>query len=198
MSQKDVVRPLILASTSRSRAMLLQRLGLPFQGHDPGVDEAEINGEPPRARALRLAEAKAAAVASRFPDAVVIGGDQVSAAHGTVLHKPGDAARCRELLGFLSASRAEFHSACTVRCVASGLALSHADLTTVYMRSLSSSDIDNYMAREPSFECAGGFKTEGLGITLFERIESADPTAIIGLPLIWLAGALRSAGFSLP
>jgi septum formation protein len=198
MSQKALLRPLILASTSRSRAMLLERLGLPFSTHDPGVDETDIAGESPRDRAVRLAKAKAEAAAGRFPEAVVIGGDQVSAARDTILHKPGNAARCRELLEFLSGSQALFHSACTVRCVASGLQLSHTDLTTVSLRSLSAEEMDRYIAREPSFECAGGFKAEGLGITLFERMESRDPTAIIGLPLIWLSGALRTAGYDLP
>jgi len=198
MSPTAVIRPLILASTSRSRAMLLERLGLPFDAEDPRVDETEIHGELPRGRALRLAEAKAEAIARRFPDAVIIGGDQVSAARGAILHKPGDADRCRELLRFLSGTRAEFHSACSVRCVASGLKQSHVDLTAVFVRTLSDVEIDRYISREPSFGCAGGFKAEGLGITLFDRMESADPTAIVGLPLIWLAGALRAAGFSVP
>jgi len=198
MSPKDVVRPLILASTSRSRAALLERLGLPFETVDPRVDETEIHGELARSRALRLSEAKAEAIARRFPDAVIVGGDQVPAARGAILHKPGDADRCRELLRFLSGTRAEFHSACSVRCVATGLKQSHVDLTAVFMRTLSDAEIDRYIEREPSFGCAGGFKAEGLGITLFDRMESADPTAIIGLPLIWLASALRSAGFSLP
>jgi septum formation protein len=177
---------------------LLQRLGLAFETQDPRVDEMEIHGELPRGRALRLAEAKAEAIARRFPDAVVIGGDQVSTAHGATLHKPGSAERSRELLKFLSGSRAEFHSACCVRCVASGLKQSHVDLTAVFVRTLSEMEIEQYVAREPSFGCAGGFRAEGLGITLFDRMESSDPTAIIGLPLIWLAGALRTAGFALP
>jgi septum formation protein len=178
--------------------MLLERLGLEFQAEDPRVDETEIPKELPRGRALRLAEAKAEAIARRFPDAVVIGGDQVSAARGAILHKPGNAERCRELLRFLSGTRAEFHSACAVRCVATGLKQSHVDLTAVYVRNLSDEEVDRYVTAEPAFGCAGGFKAEALGITLFDRMESADPTAIVGLPLIWLSGALRAAGFRLP
>src|SRR5688572_27377625 len=198
MSQNPELRPLILGSTSRYRAALLERFGLPFTARNSAVDESELPGESPPARAVRLANAKAAAVAAQFPDAVVIGGDQVAAARGAILHKPGDVARCREQLRFLSGSSADFHTAVSLRCLATDLQLSHVDTTTVTLRSLSETDIGHYVEREPSFDCAGGFKAEALGITLFERMVSQDPTAIIGLPLIWLAGALRSAGYRLP
>ena len=198
MSQKPVLRPLILGSTSRYRAALLERFGLPFTARNSAVDETDLAGETPRARARRLAEAKAEAVAAQYPDAVVIGGDQVSAARDTVLHKPGDAARCREQLRFLSGSSAAIYTAVTLRCLATDLRLSHVDTTTVTLRPLSDSEIDRYVERERPFDCAGGFKAEALGITLFERMDSQDPTAIVGLPLIWLAGALRTAGFELP
>jgi septum formation protein len=198
MSQKAVVRPLILASTSRYRAALLQRFGVPFNTRNPVVDEAEIGGEPPRQRAVRLAEAKAEAVANEFPECVVVGGDHVPATHGTILHKPGNAGNCREQLKLLSGTSAEFYTACTVRCVAAGVKLSHLDITTVRLRALEDAEIDRYVEREQPFDCAGGFKAEGLGIALFERMDSEDPTAIVGLPLIWLAGALRTAGYSLP
>jgi septum formation protein len=198
MSQKPVLRPLILGSTSRYRAALLERFGLPFTARNSAVDENELSGESPAARARRLAEAKAEAVARQNPDAVVIGGDQVSAARDAILHKPGDARRCREQLRFLSGASAAFHTAVTVRCVATGLRLSHVDTTTVTLRTLSDAEIDRYVDRERPFDCAGGFKAEALGITLFERMDSQDPTAIVGLPLIWLAGALRTAGYELP
>ena len=198
MSPKRVLRPLILASTSRYRAALLERFGVRFNTASPAVDEAELPGEDPRVRAARLSDAKAEAVGAQFPDAVVIGGDQVPAARGTVLHKPGNAANCREQLRLLSGASAEFFTACTVRCVAADLKLSHMDTTTVRLRSLSDEDIERYVEREQPFDCAGGFKAEALGIALFERMDSADPTAIIGLPLIWLAGALRNAGFAVP
>jgi septum formation protein len=191
-------RPLVLASTSRYRAGLLQRFGLPFDRHNPAVDESERAGEAPRSRALRLAEAKAEAVAAQFPSAIIIGGDQVPATSTTILNKPGNEANCREQLKLLSGSTAEFYTACTLRCLEAGVKLSHVDTTAVKLRPLSDPEIDRYIARERPFDCAGGFKAEALGITLFERIDTEDPTAIIGLPLIWLAGALRSVGFAVP
>jgi septum formation protein len=198
MSPKAVLRPLILASTSRYRAALLGRFGLAFNTAGPAVDEAEQTGESPRERALRLSEAKAEAVAVQYPDAVIIGGDQVAALGTRVLRKPGNANTCREQLRLLSGSTAEFHTACTVRCVSAALKLTHVDTTTVALRALADLEIDRYIEHEQPFDCAGGFKAEALGITLFERMDSQDPTAIVGLPLIWLAGALRSAGYSLP
>jgi len=198
MSPKALVRPLILASTSRYRAALLERFGLRFNTASPAVDEAELTGESPRFRAARLSDAKAEAVAAQYPEAVVIGGDQVAALGERVLRKPGNAANCRDQLQLLSGSTADFFTACTVRCLAAGLKLSHVDTTRVGFRRLSADEIARYVDREQPFDCAGGFKAEALGITLFERMESADPTAIVGLPLIWLAGSLRTAGFSLP
>lgn len=191
-------RPLILASTSRYRAALLQRFGLEFTVRNPEVDEAEVRGETPRGRAFRLSEAKAEAVAARFPEAIVVGGDQVPAASTAILNKPGNAANCREQLKLLSGSTAEFYTASTVRCIATGVKLSHVDTTAVKLRPLSAAEIDRYIEREKPFDCAGGFKAEALGITLFERIDTEDPTAIVGLPLIWLAGALRAVGYFVP
>ena len=150
------------------------------------------------ARAFRLSEAKAEAVAAQFPDAIVIGGDQVPATSTTILNKPGNAANCREQLKLLSGSTAEFYTACTVRCLETGVKLSHVDTTAVKLRPLADAEIDRYIEREKPFDCAGGFKAEALGIVLFERIDTEDPTAIIGMPLIWLAGALRAVGFAVP
>jgi len=198
MSPKAVIRPLILASTSRYRAALLARFGLVFNTSSPAVDEAEQAGETPRERAIRLSEAKADALAAQYPDAVIIGGDQVAALGTRVLRKPGNANTCREQLLLLSGSAAEFHTACTVRCLSAALERTHVDTTTVTFRTLADAEIDRYIEREQPFDCAGGFKAEALGITLFERMDSQDPTAIVGLPLIWLAGALRIAGYSLP
>ena len=198
MSSKAVLRPLILASTSRYRAALLDRFSLPYEVRNPTVDESEIPGEPPRVRAVRLAAAKANVVARQVPEAVVIGGDQVAAAHGAVLNKPGSAGNCREQLKLLSGSTAEFYTACTLRCLETGVKLSHVDTTAVKLRPLADAEIDRYIEREKPFDCAGGFKAEALGIVLFERIDTEDPTAIIGMPLIWLAGALRAVGFAVP
>lgn len=191
-------RTLILASTSRYRAALLQRFGLEFTTVSPEVDEAEVRGETPRGRAFRLAEIKAEVVAARYPDAIVIGGDQVPATSTTILNKPGNEANCREQLKLLSGSTAEFYTACTVRCIATGVKLSHVDTTAVKLRPLSAAEIDRYIEREKPFDCAGGFKAEALGITLFERIDTEDPTAIVGMPLIWLASALRAVGYFVP
>ena len=189
---------LILASTSSYRRVLLERLGIAFTALPPQTPEDPIAGELPTDRALRLATAKAQAIASRRPDAVVIGSDQVAAVGSTILDKPGDAARCVAQLAAASGSSARFHTACAVIAPQAGIRMVHIDTTTVFFRTLSDQEIERYVERERPFDCAGGFKAEGLGISLFESIESRDPTAIIGLPLIWLAGALRRAGFALP
>jgi len=189
--------PLILASTSPYRRELLERLGLPFTVESPGVDEADLPGEPPGERALRLAAAKAEAVALRHPGAVVIGSDQVAAAGGVILDKPGTAERACQQLRHLSGGLARFHTACAVRWHNSGFSVNHLETVTVSVRDLSEDEIRNYVDREQPLNCAGSFKSEGLGIALFSRIESDDPTALVGLPLIWLAGALRQAGYRL-
>jgi septum formation protein len=189
---------LILASTSPYRRALLERFGLPFEALPPQVPEHHLPGEAPAERARRLADAKAQALAATHPQAIVIGSDQVASAGDTVLDKPGDARRCAAQLASLSGATARFHTACTVLGVQAGFARAHVDTTTVHFRVLSGAEIARYLERERPFDCAGGFKAEGAGITLFERIESQDPTALIGLPLIWLAQTLRAAGFELP
>jgi septum formation protein len=192
------VLPLILASTSRYRRSLLERIAPPFEVLSPGVDEAPHAGEAPRARAVRLSLAKARAVAERHPTAVVIGSDQVAALGDRVLDKPGDEETCRAQLSALSGRTAHFFTGCAVVGIDAGLTFEHLDVTTVGFRSLSEAEIHRYVARERPLDCAGGFKVEALGIALFERIDSTDPTALIGLPLIWLASVLRKAGYLLP
>jgi septum formation protein len=189
---------LILASTSAYRRSLLERLGIPFVALPPQTPEDIIAGELPPDRAVRLAVAKAHAIASQRPEAVVIGSDQVASVGSKILDKPGDATRCRAQLTAASGSSARFHTACAVIAPRTGIRMVHIDTTTVFFRSLSGPEIERYVERERPFDCAGGFRAEGLGISLFESIESRDPTAIIGLPLIWLAAALRRAGFVLP
>jgi septum formation protein len=189
---------LILASTSRYRRSLLERLGVVFTAVPPETPEDPLPGELPPDRALRLAVAKAQAVAAHRPDAVVIGSDQVAALGSKVLDKPGDAARCRAQLAAASGSSARFHTACAVIAPQAGIRMVHIDTTTVFFRTLTEQEIERYVERERPFDCAGGFRVEGLGISLFESVESHDPTALIGLPLIWLACALRRAGFPLP
>jgi septum formation protein len=193
-----VAAPLILASTSRYRRTLLERIAPPFEVQSPRVDEAALDGEAPRARAVRLSLAKARAVAERHPKAIVIGSDQVAALGGRVLDKPGDEETCRSQLAALSGRSAHFYTGCAVIGLDAELRYEHLDTTTVVFRTLTETEIRRYVAREKPLDCAGGFKAEALGITLFERIESADPTALIGLPLIWLASALRKAGYLLP
>ena len=187
---------LILASTSPFRRELLDRLGLTFAVEAPEVDEALVPGEPPTERALRLAIEKAESVAVRNPGAVVIGSDQVAASGGLILDKPGTVERACRQLRHLSGSQAKFHTACAVRWQNTGFNVNHLETVTVAMRELTAGEIESYVAREMPLNCAGSFKSEGLGIALFSRIESEDPTALVGLPLIWLAGALRQAGFS--
>ena len=192
------MHPLILASTSPYRRSLLQRLGLPFEAIRPEVGEDPLPGESPVDRALRLSLAKAQAVAVRYPNAVVIGSDQVAAAGNQVLDKPGDAANARAQLAALSGSTAKFYTGCALVGLSGSVRLSHLDTTTVYFRSLSAAEIERYVEREKPFDCAGGFKSEALGVTLFESIETTDPAALVGLPLIWVACALRRAGYQLP
>ena len=189
---------LILASTSPYRRDLLARFGVPFETRSPGVDEPHHAGESPPDRALRLSIEKAQAVARRFPDAVVIGSDQVAASGGRILDKPGNESVCREQLSHLSGATASFYTGCAVVGPNAEIRDSHLDVTYVVFRTLSADEIARYVDKEKPFDCAGGFKVEALGITLFERVESVDPTALIGLPLIWLAGALRNAGLVLP
>ena len=191
-----ILPPLILASSSSYRRELLGRLRLGFEAVPPGTPEDPVAGESASDQALRLALAKAQAVAERYTHAIVIGSDQVAAAGEQVLGKPGDAARCRAQLAALSGHTAQFYTACAV--LGAGVRLAHVDTTTVVFRTLSPRQIERYVACEQPYDCAGGFKAEGLGISLFECIESQDPTALIGLPLIWLAGALRGVGYQVP
>ncbi|HKT71945.1 MAG TPA: Maf family protein [Steroidobacteraceae bacterium] len=191
------MRSLILASTSQYRRALLERLGVPFDVVGPAVEERPVSGEASAARARRLSLEKAQAVARHHPEAVVIGSDQVAASGSRVLDKPGDAESCRAQLGSLSGTVANFYTGCAVIVPGSEPAM-HLDRTSVHFRVLSPAEIERYVEREKPFDCAGGFKAESLGVTLFDHINGVDPTALVGLPLIWLAGALRAAGFRLP
>lgn len=191
------MQALILASTSVYRRALLERLRLPFEVARPSTGEVPIEGELPPDRAIRLSLEKAQSVAANHPDAVIIGSDQVASAGSAILDKPGTAEACRTQLAELSGSGARFHTGCAV-LGPRGERLVHLDTTTVRFRSLSPHEIERYVRLEEPFDCAGGFKAEGLGIALFESVESKDPTALIGLPLIWLADALRQVGFAVP
>lgn len=187
---------LVLASTSIYRRELLARLGAPFRQQSPHTDETALPGEAPEGLAARLAAAKARAVAAGNPNALVIGSDQVADCDGRVLGKPGGLDRARLQLRASSGRRVVFHTAVCLIDTRTETAREFAavDTTTVAFRSLSDEEIETYLAREQPFDCAGSFKSEGLGIALFERIESQDPSALIGLPLILLCRLLREAG----
>lgn len=185
---------LILASGSRYRRQLLERLRVPFHVFVANSDESPRASESTRDLAARLARAKAETVAAQFPDALVIGADQVAVCRGDLLGKPGNAARNVEQLRHASGQSVEFLTAVCLRRESDRHVDQHLDITTVHFRPLTDAEIARYVELEQPFDCAGGFKAEGLGISLFERIDSLDPTALVGLPLIWLAGALRRAG----
>jgi septum formation protein len=190
--------PLILASSSAYRRELLARLRLPFRCVAPGVEESALATESHPDRAVRLAFSKAAAVATRYPGSTVIGSDQIGVCKGEPLEKPGSPARARVQLQWLSAAAATFHTAVAVLGPERGSSLQFVDTTTVYFRALSDPEIDRYIAVEQPFDCAGGFRCEGLGISLFSRVVSEDPTGLIGLPLIAVARSLRQLGYELP
>jgi septum formation protein len=190
-------RKLILASTSAYRRALLARLRLPFEVHSPEVDETPQTGELPAALAQRLALAKAEAVARRYPDCVVIGADQVADLNGEPLGKPLVHARAVAQLQRMRGQSVIFQTAVAVRCMESGFCGQSLSAVKVQFRDLSDLEIENYLLAEQPYDCAGSAKSEGLGIVLLERIESDDPTALIGLPLIRTAGMLRAAGMAL-
>lgn len=188
---------LLLASTSRYRAELLARLGLPFEACAPGTDESAQPGESPAGLALRLAVEKALAVANRHPGAWVIGSDQTAGLDERTLGKPGGHAAAREQLQAMSGRSLAFLTAVAV-VTPDGRVLSELDTTTVRVRTLDTAEIERYLRADTPYDCAGSFKSEGLGITLFDAIESKDPTALVGLPLIATARLLRQSGFVLP
>jgi len=189
-------KKLILASTSVYRRELLERLRIPFEVVSPKVDETPLAGESTLELALRLARAKAAAVAKIHPDAWVIGSDQVADLCGAAIGKPGNFERALAQLQLMRGASVTFHTA---------LCLMHGDTETtvsipteVQFRKLSDEILEAYLLAEEPYDCAGSAKSEGLGISLLEAIKSDDPTALIGLPLIALSGLLRDAGFALP
>jgi septum formation protein len=189
---------LLLASTSTHRRRLLERFGVPFECVAPEVAETSLPGESAGQLAARLARAKATAVARNRPDAVVIGGDQVALRGHEVLGKPGDAERCRQQLAASSARELTFLTAVCVATSGGAQCFEHTDRTVVRIRRLDEAEIARYVERDRPWDCAGGFKVESLGIALCERIATADPTALTGLPLIWLADVLRQNGLSVP
>jgi septum formation protein len=189
---------IVLASTSRYRADLLRRLLEDFGQLAPAVDESPVPGEMPAARAGRLAAAKASAAPKGSGDALVIGSDQVAALGGSLLHKPGNIENAREQLRASSGRQVDFFTGVCVTSAREKRSWQALDHTRVFFRELDEAEIDRYLARERPFDCAGSFKSEGAGIALFERIETEDPTALIGLPLMALGRLLRQAGYPVP
>jgi len=189
---------LVLASSSPYRRELLARLRLDFTTHSPDVDESPLPGEAATALALRVAEAKAAAVANRFGDALIIGSDQVALLGGRILGKPGNYAAAVEQLGAMSGQSVAFHTALCLLNAQTGRRQTSLATVTVTMRRLSQTEIERYLAAEPAFDCAGSARIEALGISLVEKITGDDPNALIGLPLIGLCRMLRAEGIPLP
>lgn len=190
-------RPVILASTSRYRRELLTRLRLPFDVQSPEVDETPLPGETPHALAVRLALEKANAVAARFPEAVVIGSDQVADLGGEALGKPGDHERATAQLRRMRGQTLIFQTAVAVVCNATGFVQRDIAPVRVVFRDLSDAAIEQYLLAEQPYDCAGSAKSEGLGIALLDAIDSDDPTALVGLPLIRTCRMIRAAGITL-
>jgi 7-methyl-GTP pyrophosphatase len=189
---------IVLASGSRYRRELLERLGLEFKAWSPDIDETPLPAEPPRETAVRLARAKAQAGGKRYRTAWIIGSDQVADLDGQPLGKPGNLENARRQLRELSGHTVLFH---TALCLWNPrLERRHERLVTtdVVFRRLTDLEIDRYLEREPAFDCAGSAKSEGLGISLLSRLGGDDPTALVGLPLIALSAMLRAEGFDVP
>lgn len=187
---------LILASTSRYRRELLQRLQLPFEAVAPGVDETPLVDETPAATALRLAMAKAQAVAERWPDAVVIGSDQVADLHGQAIGKPLSHEAARLQLRRMSGQQVVFQTAVAVVRRSQAVAEVRLSPVVVEFRELREAEIEAYLRREQPYDCAGSAKSEGLGIALLARVNSTDPTSLIGLPLTTVCELMGLAGLN--
>ncbi|GAB1382852.1 Maf-like protein [Burkholderiales bacterium] len=197
-TQASAAPALVLGSSSPYRRELLARLRLPFTTAAPQVDETPRAHETPRALALRLALAKAREVASRHPQAIVIGSDQVADLAGQPLGKPGTHPRAVAQLRQMSGQTVVFQTALAVVCAATGFEQTDLAAVEVRFRALGDAEIERYLQAEQPYDCAGSAKSEGLGIALLEAIHSDDPTALVGLPLIRTARLLRAAGLQLP
>lgn len=194
----SAARPLVLASTSIYRKALLERFGLSFETARPEVDESPLAGEAPPATAERLAVAKARAVTSRHPGALVIGSDQVAYLGQETFGKPGTVERAIEQLTRMSGRSVVFHTALCLLDASTGRFQLEGVPTEVRFRTLSRAEIERYVAAERPLDCAGSAKSEGLGITLLDALRGDDPNALVGLPLIALARMLRNEGVALP
>jgi len=198
MNHESLPARLILASSSKYREMLLHRLGVSFECQSPCIDETAHKNESPNDLVERLAVQKAEVISLEHPQAIVIGSDQLAVFDGRVIGKPGTYPVALEQLKAFSGQVVEFLTAISVQLRANGFTEQHTNCTRVSFRNLQEGEIKRYLEKEKPFDCAGAFKAESLGIALFERISSEDPTALIGLPLIRTAAILRRAGLDLP
>ena len=189
---------LVLASTSVYRKQLLQKLGLPFDTAAPDVDESPLDDETPQQLVMRLAEAKARAVASQFPNALIIGSDQVAVIDDDILGKPGNFENAVNQLRAAAGKQVDFKTGLCLYNSASGNGQTSCETYSVVFRHLSEEQIKSYVRREQPYDCAGSFKSEGLGIALFERLMGEDPNTLVGLPLIALIRMLEKEGINLP
>jgi len=198
MKRKPLPGQLILASGSRYRKRLLQRLAVPFECYSPDIIETAADNESPAALVNRLACSKAQAIAQYNPAAIVIGSDQLAVCGDSIIGKPDNRDAAIEQLLTFSGRKLEFLTSVCVQQQDSSFNEQYTDITQVYFRTLSIPEIERYLDLEQPYDCAGAFKAESLGIVLFERIITDDPTAIVGLPLIRTAAMLRRAGLRLP
>ncbi len=189
---------IVLASVSPHRRKLLARLLPEFRRFAPRADESEIPGEPPDARALRLAEEKARAAAAKYPRAILIGGDQTLCGGGRIFDKPGNARAAAKQLREMSGKCVQFFTAVAVWDGRTNAMRSRLVSHRARFRNLSAAEIRRYVRKEPAFNCAGGMQTEGLGVSLLDSMEGGDPSAVVGMPLLELSSLLRECGLQIP
>lgn len=193
-----IMLPIVLASSSSYRRKLLEKLGLHFETHIPNVNETPSPGEHPEQLASRLATDKAQAIAHYYPNHLIIGCDQVAALNQRILNKPGDHQTATEQLSLCSGKSVCFYTGLSLLNTQSHALHQLVEPFTVHFRELSAQQINYYLLMDKPYDCAGSFKAEGLGITLFKKLEGNDPNALIGLPLIQLVTLLKSEGIQLP
>lgn len=192
--EPDLIMRLVLASTSPYRRELLERLGLPFKTISPSIDETALPDETPEQLVKRLAESKARAVASDYPDSLIIGSDQVAVLNNKILGKPGNHEKATQQLRNASGQKVTFQTGLCLLNTRTDNCQIIVEPFSVVFRKLTDEQIENYLQREKPYDCAGSFKSEGLGISLFEKMAGDDPNALIGLPMIALVTMLTNEG----
>ena len=192
------MQTIVLASSSPYRRVLLEKLQLPFETASPNIDESRLQGESPEQLVRRLAELKAKALSARYPDALIIGSDQVAVLDDSILTKPNNHDKAKQQLRRASGRTVVFLTGMCLLNSASGTAQTVCTPFTVHFRKLSEEQIERYLVAEQPYDCAGSFKSEGLGISLFQRLQGDDPNSLIGLPLIELIRLFENEGISIP